>query len=407
MTTSATSAPPYLGGSSPATSAPATPTRPGHRPRSANPGAHPMSKQTPLHAVHRQLGASFTDFAGWSMPVRYSSEIAEHTAVRTRAGLFDLCHMAEIELDGPQAAAALDFALVGQPSKIGLGRARYSMICDDSGGILDDLVVYRLAPERFLVVVNASNVLVVLDALNERARGFETAVRNASGDWALIAVQGPVSAAIVARLTGVNVSALRYYAIDAGDFAGREVLLARTGYTGEDGFEIYCDPDDAQEIWAALMNAGKTQGLVPAGLACRDTLRLEAGMPLYGHELTRSVTPFEAGLGRVVSFGKAGGFVGDKALAERRDEGLRQALIGLVTYGRRSPRTGYPVFNPATGDQIGAVTSGAPSPTLGHPIALAYVPADMTGPGTRLWVDIRGAREDAEIVALPFYRRAH
>jgi len=364
-----------------------------------------MSKHTPLYDVHRELGARFTDFAGWSMPVRYSSEVAEHNAVRSGAGLFDLCHMGEIELSGPEAGAALDFALVGRPSRLGVGRARYSMICDEDGGILDDLVVYRLAEERFLVVANAGNVLVVLDALHERVGQFDTELGNASDDWALIAVQGPASAAIVAELTELEVLSLRYYAIDAGTLAGFDVLVARTGYTGEDGFEVYCSPGDAVGVWAALTEAGSRHGLAPAGLACRDTLRLEAGMPLYGQELSRAVTPFEAGLGRVVSFDKEGGFVGDSALAARRDEGAQQTLVGLVSQGRRSPRNGYAVVDPATGEQVGHVTSGAPSPTLGHPIAIAYVPVGLEQPGTRLAVDIRGDREHVEVVALPFYRR--
>jgi aminomethyltransferase len=364
-----------------------------------------MSRQTPLTAVHQELGASFTDFAGWAMPVRYSSEIAEHNAVRTAAGLFDLSHMGEIELTGPGAGAALDFALVGLPSKIGVGRARYSMVCDPDGGIIDDLVVYRLAEEHFLVVANASNVGSVHAALSWRSHGFDTELCNTSDQWALIAVQGPASAAIVAGLTELDVPTLKYYAIDEGSISGTPVLLARTGYTGEDGFEVYCRPDDAPAVWAALLEAGQPHGLVPAGLACRDTLRLEAGMPLYGQELSRTVTPFEAGLGRVVAFGKEGGFVGEDALAVRRDEGAESTLVGLVSNGRRSPRTGYAVHDPATGEVVGEVTSGAPSPTLGHPIAIAYVPIELQEPGTRLAVDIRGTREDVEIVALPFYRR--
>ena len=364
-----------------------------------------MSKQTTLYEVHRQLGASFVDFAGWSMPVRYSSEMAEHQAVRTTAGLFDLCHMGEIELTGPSAGAALDYSLVGHASKMRVGQAKYSMLCDESGGILDDLVVYRLEEEHFLVIANASNVSVVFEALAEHVVGFDTELRDASHEWALIAVQGPESAAIVAELTDLDVPNLKYYAIDECDLAGIGVLLARTGYTGEDGFEVYCHPDHAAAVWSALTRAGEPRGLIPAGLACRDTLRLEAGMPLYGQELNRSVTPFEAGLGRVVAFAKPNGFVGDTALAARRDEGAQTTLVGLASSGRRSPRPGYPVVDPATGEQIGHVTSGAPSPTLGHPIAIASVPVRLDQPGTKLFVDIRGALEDVEIVALPFYRR--
>ncbi len=318
------------------------------------------SRNSPLHLVHEQLGAHFTDFAGWSMPVRYTSEIAEHTAVRSAAGLFDLSHMGELELNGPEAGAALDHALVSRPSQIGVGRARYSMICDEDGGILDDLVVYRLAQEHYLVVANASNVRVVLDALHQRVAGFDTELRDASDAWALIAMQGPTSAEIVAGLTDLDVSSVKYYSID--------------------------------------------RGTLPLGPAA-DTLRLEAGMPLYGQELSRDVTPFEAGLGRVVSFDKEGGFVGDRALVVRRDAGVRRTLVGLASHGRRSPRTGYAVLDPTTGEPVGQVTSGAPSPTLGHPVAMAYVAVGLDQPGTRLLVDIRGVREDVEVVTLPFYRR--
>jgi len=362
-------------------------------------------RQTPLYDVHRRLGASFTDFAGWQMPVRYGSETTEHHAVRNRAGLFDLTHMGEIELTGPGAAAALDHALVGRPSAIGIGRARYSMICADDGGIIDDLVVYRLADEHFLIVANAGNVAVVAPELAARAEGYDVVVRDTSSEWALLAVQGPAAAAIVAELTELDVPALRYYAIDAGTVAGIDVLLARTGYTGEDGFEVYCRPGDAGAVWAALTAAGSAYGLVPAGLACRDTLRLEAGMPLYGHELSREVTPYEANLGRVVVLDKPGGFIGQEALAKREEEGPERVLVGLVSRGRRSPRAGYAVVDPATGAEVGVITSGSPSPTLEKPIAMAYVPVGLATAGTRLAVSLRGTLEDADVVELPFHHR--
>jgi aminomethyltransferase len=367
------------------------------------------SRTTPLHAVHTGLGASFTDFAGWQMPVRYGSELAEHRAVRTAAGLFDLTHMGEIELTGPGAGAALDHALVGHPSAIGVGRARYSMICAEDGGIIDDLVVYRLADEHYLVVANASNVAVVAPEVAARASGYDATVRDTSEEWALLAIQGPASAVIVAELTGstgLDVSSLKYYAIDADTVAGIDVLLARTGYTGEDGFEVYCRPADAEAVWSALQQAGAPHGLVPAGLACRDTLRLEAGMPLYGQELTRDTTPYEANLGRVVVLDKPTGFVGQEALAKRKEEGPERVLVGLVSIGRRSPRAGYPVVDPTTGAEVGVVTSGAPSPTLEQPIAMAYVPLRLAAPGTRLAVSLRGSLEDADVVELPFYTRA-
>ncbi|MGW1255519.1 glycine cleavage system aminomethyltransferase GcvT [Streptomyces sp. NPDC002513] len=364
-----------------------------------------MSKKTPLHGIHAELGASFTDFAGWSMPLRYTSELAEHHAVRTTAGIFDLTHMGEIELSGPEVGRALDHALVGKPSKIAVGRARYSMLVHDTGGVLDDLVVHRLAEEKYLVVANAGNALVVLSCLRDRIDGYVATIRDASSEWALIAVQGPKSPTILSELADVDVPSLKYYAIDRARLADREVLLARTGYTGEDGFEIYCRPEDAVALWRAVSAAGAEHGLLPCGLACRDTLRLEAGMPLYGQELTVRTTPFDAGLGRIVVFGKPGGFVGEAALAACRDKGPDHVLVGLTSTGRRAARTGYAVLAPDTGERLGEVTSGALSPTLGHPVAMAYLPAGRSAPGTKVLVDIRGSQEYAEVVPLPFYRR--
>ncbi|MET7936704.1 glycine cleavage system aminomethyltransferase GcvT [Streptomyces sp. NPDC005322] len=368
----------------------------------------PTPRRTALDAAHRALGATMTDFAGWDMPLRYGSERDEHTAVRTHAGLFDLSHMGEITLTGPQAGQALDYALVGHLSALAVGRARYTMICDTEGGILDDLIVYRLAEQEFLVVANASNAQVVLDALTERAGGFETAVRDDRDAYALIAVQGPESPGILRSLTDADLDGLKYYAGLPGTVAGVPALIARTGYTGEDGFELFVAPDQAERLWQALTEAGTPVGLVPCGLSCRDTLRLEAGMPLYGHELSTDRTPFDAGLGRVVKFEKAGDFVGRQALqaAARQAESVTpHTLVGLVAEGRRVPRAGYSVVGP-DGARIGQVTSGAPSPTLGKPIAMAYVEVEHAEPGTKgLAVDIRGSHEPYEVVALPFYRR--
>jgi aminomethyltransferase len=362
-----------------------------------------MSTQSPLHDVHAELGASFTDFAGWQMPVRYTSELAEHRAVRQAAGLFDLSHMAEIEVCGPQAAQALDHALVGNLSGVKPGRARYTMLCRADGGVLDDLVVYRLADERYLVVANAGNHDVAVAALRERAERFDAEVTDRSDDYALIAVQGPRAADIVGKVSDADLGALKYYASVPATAAGHDVLLARTGYTGEDGFELYVPPAEAPELWRALGEAGEPHGLLPAGLACRDTLRLEAGMPLYGNELSTELTPFEAGLGRVVKFEKESDFVGREALAERRDAERDRVLVGITGTGRRAPRHGYRVLDGVT--EVGTVTSGALSPTLGHPVAMAYVPPALSEPGTALSVDIRGRTEPVEVVSLPFYRR--
>jgi aminomethyltransferase len=362
---------------------------------------------TALDALHRSLGATMTDFAGWDMPLRYGSERDEHLAVRTRAGLFDLSHMGEITVTGPGAAALLNHALVGNIASVGVGRARYTMICQEDGGILDDLIVYRLAENEYMVVANASNAQVVLDALTERAAGFDALVRDDRDAYALIAVQGPESPGILKSLTDADLDGLKYYAGLPGTVAGVPALIARTGYTGEDGFELFVAPSDAEKLWQALTEAGAPVGLVPCGLSCRDTLRLEAGMPLYGHELTTALTPFDAGLGRVVKFEKEGDFVGRTALQEaasRAEENPPRVLVGLVAEGRRVPRAGYPVV--AGGDVIGEVTSGAPSPTLGKPIAMAYVDAAHAAPGTAgVGVDIRGSHEPYEVVALPFYKR--
>jgi len=369
-------------------------------------------RHTALDTLHRSLGATMTDFAGWDMPLRYGSERDEHQAVRARAGLFDLSHMGEITVTGPQAASFLNHALVGNIASVGVGRARYTMICRADGGILDDLIVYRLAETEagsahYMVVANASNAQVVLDALTERAAGFDVEVRDDRDAYALIAVQGPESAGVLKSLTDADLDGLKYYAGLPGTVAGVPALIARTGYTGEDGFELFVKPEHAVELWQALTKAGEGVGLVPCGLSCRDTLRLEAGMPLYGHELSTSLTPFDAGLGRVVKFEKEGDFVGREALQEaatRSEENPPRVLVGLVAEGRRVPRAGYPVV--ADGRVIGEVTSGAPSPTLGRPIAMAYVDAAHAAPGTSgVGVDIRGSHEPYEVVALPFYKR--
>src|SRR5487761_167736 len=365
-------------------------------------------RQSPLLPVHQRLSATLTGFAGWQMPLRYGSETAEHRAVRTAAGLFDLSHMGEIEVTGTEAAAALDYALAGQPSALAPGRARYTMICAEDGGVLDDLIVYRLADARFLVVANAANTSVVTEELTGRAAGFAAEVTDRTDGYALIAIQGPNGAAILSPLADIDLGGARYYASHPAVVCGKPVLLARTGYTGEDGGELFCAPDDPEPLWTALTAAGAGQGLVPAGLAARDTLRLEAGMPLYGNELGPDVTPFDAGLGRVVKLGKPGDFVGRAALSRYAEQPPRRALAGLACRGRRVPRHGYPVL--WDGQPCGIVTSGAPSPTLGMPIAMAYLDpatAELAGAdgGGRLAVDIRGSAEPALLTSLPFYHR--
>ena len=372
--------------------------------------------RSPLHDEHVAHGATMTPFAGWLMPLRYSSDIAEHTAVRTAAGLFDLSHMGEIAVQGPDAAAFLDHALVGAMSLVKPMRAKYTMICAADGGIIDDLVVYRLADDEYMVVANASNAATVHGELVERRAGFSVELRDDSSAAALVAVQGPRAAEILRATAGLVEDAeisggtafdeLRYYACLRMRFEGQPVLVGRTGYTGEDGYEIWLEADRATALWRALLAAGQPFGLVPAGLAARDSLRLEAGMPLYGNELDRTTTPYDAGLGRVVVLDKPGGsdFVGRAALAARAEAEPHRVLVGLLGESRRAARHGYPVLS-GGGDVVGTVTSGAPSPTLGVPVAMAYVTPDVAAEGTALAVDVRGRAEPVRVVPLPFYRR--
>ena len=346
------------------------------------------------------------EFAGWSMPLRYRSETAEHLAVRSGVGVFDLSHMGEIEVVGADAAAALAHAVVSDLSGLADGRAKYTMLCAPDGGVLDDLIVYRLSADRWLVVANAANSGLVVAELTGRAAGFDARVVDRCDDWALVAVQGPATVSVLTPLVEGDLSALRYYTIVPARLAGAEVLLARTGYTGEDGFEVLVRPDDARSVWDRILAAGEAGGRsvpVAAGLAARDTLRLEAGMPLYGHELSPSRTPYEAGLGRVVA--GDGSFVGHEALAVKAVSPAAERLVGLVAAGRRVPRAGYRVLSADGERPVGEVTSGAPSPTLGKPIAMAYVEASLTAAGTPLGVEVRGSTEAVEVVELPFYRR--
>jgi aminomethyltransferase len=371
---------------------------------------------TALYEQHKKAGASFTDFGGWQMPLKYESELAEHHAVRNAAGLFDLSHMGEVWVSGPDAAGFLDYALVGKLSAIAVGKAKYSLICNTDGGIIDDLITYRRAEDRYLVVPNAGNAKVVAAALAERAGsgkegGFDVTVQDASAETSLIAVQGPNAEAILLTLVPteqhVLVTDLKYYAAVEVQIKGQDLLLARTGYTGEDGFEIYIPNEDAAGLWEALLEAGEEYGLIPAGLASRDSLRLEAGMPLYGNELSRYVNAYAAGLGPVVSLAKESDFVGKEALTAIKAAGVGSSigpkLVGLKGTGRRAARAHYSVLK--NGSLIGEVTSGQPSPTLGYPVALAYVDVEHSEVGTIVDVDLRGKAEPFEVVALPFYKR--
>lgn len=365
------------------------------------------SHTTPLHAVHEAAGASFTDFAGWQMPVRYSSDLAEHHAVREHAGLFDLSHMGEIRLRGAHAAAALDYALSSTLSTLEEGQAKYTLMLAENAGIIDDLVGYRLATDDYLVVANASNSDAVMAELVNRCAGFEVEVVNETDTTAMVAVQGPKALAVLHDMASLvsaeSLDELGYYRITSGTFNGEPLLIARTGYTGEDGFELYIAADHAEALWAALVAAGSSHDLELCGLAARDTLRLEAGMALYGNELGPLVRPKEARLSRVVDMDKDD-FVGKAWLAEN-PEPSEKILVGIQAEGKRAARAGYPVVDPGSLEVIGEVTSGALSPTLGYPIAMALVDRNWREVDTEIHLDVRGTMIPARIVALPFYRR--
>ena len=370
-------------------------------------------RSTALEAVHESLGATFTDFAGWRMPVRYDSDLAEHRAVRESAGLFDLSHMGEIHLRGPQAGEALDHAMAGKLSAVAVGRAKYTLLLTEQGGVIDDVIVYRLAEDHFLVVANASNAVVDAEEIRARAKDFDVEVDDASDRTSLIAVQGPASEQILLDLlaaedsgvegvTAEDITSMKYYRFAEGTWRGDDLLVARTGYTGEDGFELYVGDDSAEELWKALTAVGGDR-IVPCGLACRDTLRLEAGMPLYGNELSRDLLPAQAGMGRIVALSSKGDFVGREATEAAQTEGL-PVLVGLAAEGRRAARAGSAVRD-GEGNEIGAVTSGVLSPSLGHPIALAYIDPSHREVGTELVVDVRGKDLPVRVVETPFYRR--
>jgi aminomethyltransferase len=337
------------------------------------------------------------------MPVRYSSDLAEHEAVRTNAGVFDISHMAEIFIEGQGASAFLDYSLVGQASLIENGKAKYSLICNNVGGIIDDLIVYRMADESFLVIANAGNRDAVVSALTSRAAtvGF-SGMQDKSDDFALLAIQGPNATKYLQSITDTDLSTLPYYSIGEGKVAGVDAYLCRTGYTGEDGFEVLFSSQEAAKVFSALIDAGA----VPCGLASRDTLRLEAGMPLYGHELNLDVNPYEAGFARVVRL-ERDDFVGRDALLELSTKSPSRKLVGLVGEGKRAARADYPLYADADSTvQIGIITSGALSPTLGYPVAMGYLETDFSEIGNTVSVDIRGTRLPMSIVKLPFYKRS-
>ena len=352
-------------------------------------------RRTPLYGEHKSLGARLVDFAGWEMPVQYEGIKAEHNAVRNHAGLFDVSHMGEAVFRGPGAEEAVQRLVTRDISRLEEGQAGYSAVCYESGGTVDDVIVYRRSDD-FLVVVNASNREKDLEHFRSNTQDLDVEVADESDDWALLALQGPEAADLLQNLTGANLPDLRPFRFVEGEVAGAKTLVSRTGYTGEDGFELYVSPDDAPRVWRELLEAGAT----PAGLGARDTLRLEAGMCLYGNELDPETTPLEAGIGFAVHLDKEREFIGQEALRREKEEGLRKKLVGFEVEGRGIARHDYPVR--VEGETVGHVTSGTLSPTLGQAIGLALV---SPGVEHRFEVVIRERPVDAHTVQLPFYKR--
>jgi aminomethyltransferase len=360
-------------------------------------------RKTPLNPVHRELGAKMVAFGGWEMPVEYSGLISEHMAVRTAAGLFDVSHMGELEVEGPGALAFLQQVTSNNVAKLQGGQAQYSALTLPNGAPADDVIVYRHAPDRFLLVVNAANVEKDLRWLGQQSRG-PCELRNRSEDYALLALQGPKAQAILQGLTPIDLSGIRYYHFGEGEVAGHPATVSRTGYTGEDGFEIFVAPDHAADLWRKLLEAGKEAGLLPAGLGARDTLRLEAKMCLYGNDMDETTTLVEAGLGWIVSLEEGkGDFVGRGVLEAQKKEGAPRKLVGFEMVDRGIARPGYPVY---LGDEpAGSVTSGSYAPFLRKNIGLCYLPSSKAAVGATFHVDIRGRHVAARIVPTPFYKR--
>lgn len=359
-------------------------------------------KKTPLNQLHHQAGARMVEFGGWEMPVQYSGVIAEHLAVRSAAGLFDVSHMGEIEVKGPQAFDFLQYATTNDVSKLEDGQVQYTALCYQSGGVVDDLTLYRFSTERFLLCVNAANSdkdFAWLSELGEGERFSGVELVNRSADFAQLALQGPRAAEILAKLTAIDLGNLRYYHFVEGRVAAREMIVSRTGYTGEDGFELYCAARDGAGLWQDLIEAGEPEGLVPIGLGARDTLRLEKGYALYGHEINAEIMPLEARLGWITKLDK-GDFVGRDALLKSKEDGLKRKLIALKLVASGVPRDGYPVL--CAGKEVGYVTSGTMSPSLKQGIALALVNAAVAEGDQPLAIAIRKRVVDAERSSLPF-----
>ncbi len=359
-------------------------------------------RKTALHATHRALGARMTSFGGFELPLEYSGIIAEHLAVRTAAGLFDVSHMGQIEIRGREALALVQYVTSNDASRLAIGQAQYTALLYPQGTFADDLVLHKLADDHYFLCVNASNGEKDYDWIRQQNR-FAATVENTSDRYTQLAVQGPRAAAILQPLTELDLSALRTYRFSFGKVLGVNCLVARTGYTGEDGFELYCDPAESEKLWNGLLKSGKSEGLLPVGLGARNTLRLEACYPLYGHEIDDTTTVWEARLDWICKLEK-GEFIGRDALRAQKEKGLERILVGFEMRDRGIAREDYPVL--IGGHVCGRVTSGSLAPWLKKNVGLAYVPVSASAPGTRLAIRIRGSEAPAEIVPTPFYRRA-
>jgi aminomethyltransferase len=368
-----------------------------------------MLKRTALFEEHQKLGGRLIDFGGWELPVQYSGVMEEHLACRAGVGLFDVSHMGEVHVDGPGAEKYLNYLVSNNVAKLAVGQAQYTVMCNEQGGLVDDLVIYRRAADRFLVVVNASNTEKDFAWMKKilAKSGINARISDESAKYTQIAVQGRKAAETLQALTDTPLAPIRNYWFAEGTvLKGIPAILARTGYTGEDGFEVYVPWERGPEVWRALLESGAKHGIKPCGLGARDTLRLEMKYPLYGHELSDETNPLEAGLGWVVKLDK-GDFVGRGPIAEAKQRGLRRSLVGLKLLERGIPRQGYPVFTADGAARIGELTSGTQSPSLKQAIGIAYVAVAQASVGTRVAVEIRGAKVPAEIIPTPFYKRPY
>jgi len=362
-------------------------------------------KKTPLNAVHRSLGGKMVDFGGWDMPVQYPTGIiSEHVAVRQKVGLFDVSHMGEIRVRGKQAMAFLDWLTPNAVTKLNVGQIHYTGLLTESGTFVDDLLLHKISDEDFLLVVNASNIEKDIGWIMNHARNWDVQVINESDATGQVALQGPRSLDVLQPLVDIDLSQIKYYWFAFSSFKGLPVMIARTGYTGEDGYEVYCAADKTEWIWNQITESGKDHELIPTGLGCRNTLRLEAKMALYGHEINDEITALEADMGWIVKLQK-GDFIGREALQKQKDEGVKRILAGFRMLEKRDiARDHMPVVE--DGKQIGFVTSGSPSATLGFNLGLAMLPTRLKEIGTQILIEIRGKACPAEVIPTPFYKRA-